>query len=293
MIAFRRILCPVDFSDGSRHALDHAVAIARWYGGTVAAVHVVHPIPYADPLMAGAIIFMPEDLDRTRQELAEFVTDETGTTPIDTAVVQGDATQTILKWAEDPPADLIVMGTHGRRGFERLILGSVTERVLRKASCPVLTVPPRAADAVPVGPVVFARILCPVDFTPASMKALAYAASLASETNSSLTVMHAVEPVPIYEPVVAGGVGVVNYEEIATRAMRARLHEAAPRGRFVHEVVVTGRPYRAILQQAQDDHSDLIVIGAHGSLADRIGFFGSTTNHIVREAACPVLSLRA
>jgi nucleotide-binding universal stress UspA family protein len=64
MIAFRHILCPVDFSEFSRHAVDHAVAIAHWYGGTVTALHVMHPIPYTDPLMASAIVFTPEDIER-------------------------------------------------------------------------------------------------------------------------------------------------------------------------------------------------------------------------------------
>ncbi len=292
-MTFRQILCPIDFSDCSRHALDHAVAIARWYGGTVTALHVVHPIPYADPLMASAIVFTAEDLERIRHELVQFVSDEVGRTPISTALVQANAVSGILGEAAELPADLIVLGTHGRGGFERLMLGSVTERILRKAACPVLTVPPRAADAVPAGPVAFKKILCAVDFSPASEKALAYAASLASESGAALTLVHVVEPLPIYEPVIAGGSGFFNYEELATEATRARLHEIAPRESRVREVVSTGRPYREILRHAREDGSDLIVIGVHGRAVDRIGFFGSTTNHIVREAACPVLSLRA
>ena len=89
-------------------------------------------------------------------------------------------------------ADLLVIGTHGRSGFERLVLGSVTEKVLRKASCPVLTVPKRLPDAVPVGPVLFKRILCPVDFSESSLHALSYAVSMAQEADGQLTVLHVV-----------------------------------------------------------------------------------------------------
>jgi nucleotide-binding universal stress UspA family protein len=87
-------------------------------------------------------------------------------------------------------ADLLVMGTHGRSGFEQLLLGSVTEKVLRKASCPVLTVPRRHPDAVPETPVLFKEILCPVDFSDCSMRALNHAMSLAQEADAHLTVLH-------------------------------------------------------------------------------------------------------
>ncbi len=292
-MTFRKILCPVDFSECSRHALDHAVAIARRSGGAVTALHAVLPVPYADPLMASAIVFTQDDLDRIRLELKNFVSDEVGRTPVATVLVQANSVPGILEHARELPADLIVMGTHGRGGFERLMLGSVTERILRKATCPVLTVPPRVADAVPAGPVVFKKILCAIDFSPASEKALAYATSLARESEAGLTLVHVVEPLPVYEPVVAGGTGFFNYEELATEATRARLHDIAPRDGRVREVVTTGKPYREILRHAHEEGSDLIVIGVHGRVVDRIGFFGSTTNHIVREAACPVLSLRA
>jgi nucleotide-binding universal stress UspA family protein len=292
MIAFRRILCPIDFSESSRHALDHAVEVARWYGGTITALHALQPIPYTDPLMAGALVFTPEDLERAGRDLAGFVKDEVGRTPVEPAVVQGAAAPVILEQARTLPADLVVLGTHGRSGFERFMLGSVTERVLRKAPCPVLTVPPRAADAVAVGPVVFNQILCGVDFSPASQKALAYAASLASESGAHLTVMHVVEPRPLYEPVAVGGGSYADVEAAATEAATARLRDVAPRVPRVTPVVATGKPYRVLLDRARADRSDLIVIGVHSGVADRVGFFGSTTNHIVRESACPVLSLR-
>jgi Universal stress protein family len=90
-------------------------------------------------------------------------------------VREGNAASEILTEATDMKADLPVMGTHGRSGFERLLLGSATEKLLREASCPVLTVPPRHADVVPATPVLFKRILCPVDFSDCSMLALNYA----------------------------------------------------------------------------------------------------------------------
>jgi nucleotide-binding universal stress UspA family protein len=273
MITFRRILCPIDFSDGARRALDHAVELARWYAGSITALHVLQPVPYTDPLMVGAIVFTPEDVERTAADLASFIAEEIGGITVGTSVLQGAPAAVIVEQARTLPADLIVIGTHGRRGFERFMLGSVTERVLRTAPCPVLTVPRGAADAVAVGPVVFRNIVCGVDFSPASTTALAYAASLAAESGARLTAIHVAE-------------------DLSPEAARLRLHEEVATEAAVTEVIATGKPYRAILDRAQSDGADLIVIGVHGALTERLGFFGSTTNHIVREAACPVLSLR-
>ena len=286
MVSFRHILCPVDFSEFSRHAFDHALTIAQWYGGTVTALHVAPVVPLADAALSPVVALPPVDLDQTVRELREFVKTEAGTTPIETIVIQGSTVRTIMEKAEALPADLIVLGTHGRTGFERLMLGSVTESVLRRATCPVLTVPPRAPDAMPLGPVIFRSILCATDFSLASEAAIAYAASLAREAQAALTIMHVVEHAPLYEPVVAGSV-----MESMRETSLVRVRELAPHGFKASHVVAEGKPYREILRRAADDHSDLIVIGVHSGLADRF-HVGSTTNHIVRGAACPVLSLR-
>ncbi|MGE0444411.1 MAG: universal stress protein [Vicinamibacterales bacterium] len=293
MIAFRRIICPIDFSESSRHALDHAVAIARWYGGAVTALHVLQPIPYTDPLMAGGLEYTAADVERTERDLARFVDEEIGSVmPIEIAVLQGVPALVIVEQARLLDADLIVLGTHGRRGFERFMLGSVAERVLRKASCPVLTVPARTPDAVGRGPVVFNQILCGVDFSPASAQALTYAASLARWSEARLTAMHVVEARPLYEPSALGASAFQNFEAEAVEAATGRLRDLVPRDVAVTEVIEVGKPYRALLDRCAADGSDLIVIGVHSGVSDRLGFFGSTTNHIVREATCPVLSLR-
>jgi nucleotide-binding universal stress UspA family protein len=169
MARIERILCPVDFSEGSRHAVDLALAIARWYNATVTALHVSPPIalaPYIDPLVHPLpLVRRPEDLENMRLQLALFVEQESGDFSITSVVTEGNIAGEIVRSAEKTRADLVIMGTHGRSGFQRLMLGSVTESVLRHASCPVLTVPPRAPDAVPVGPRLLRRILCAVDFS--------------------------------------------------------------------------------------------------------------------------------
>ena len=288
-------------SDGNRleAGSDNAFAIARWYGATVTGLHVIPLVPMSlRPTGDGPyppLVFGPDDLRHFKEALEAFMRESAADLPLDAEVVEGSVASEIVRIAEDLPADLLVVGTHGRSGFERLMMGSVTEKLLRKAPCPLLTVPRRTPDAV-TSPVLFRRILCPVDFSPSSLKALAFAESLAKEADAHLTVMHVIEPVPVFEPVVMGGPGGPPADADARAHARRRLTEAigpeARRYSHMAEVVMSGKPYREILREAQELQVDLIVLGAHslrfGALA-----FGSTANHVVREAACPVLTLRA
>ena len=300
MIDIKRILCPVDYSAHSRRAADYACAIARWYGATVTGLHVLEPIPPL--LLPGAtdglyppFAFTREDLEQFQTQLETFMRDCAGARPVEARVVEGGVSREIVRVAHEIPADLIVMGTHGRAGVDRVMLGSTTEKLLRKTPCPLLTVPAHAPDAVPV-PVLFRRILCAVDFSPSSLRALSFAESLAEEADARLCVMHVVEPPSVFAPVPMGASGgAVSAEEVRTGARR-RLEAAISREARVYshvaEVVTSGKPYRVILDEATEQASDLIVMGAHGGVLGALAF-GSTTNHVVREATCPVLTLRA
>jgi nucleotide-binding universal stress UspA family protein len=200
-------------------------------------------------------------------------------------------------------ADLLVIGTHGRTGFDRLVLGSVTEKVLRKAACPVLSVPRRAPDAVRAAPVVFKQILCPIDFSDSSMHALNYAMSLAQEADAHLTVLHVmvydlqVEAPEMYETVIADRrLSVTDFrtrcEEYSRERLRAAVPDTVRAYCIVETVLATGKPYREILRVAAEQQADLIVMAVRGRGAVDLTFFGSTTQHIVRQATCPVLTLR-
>jgi nucleotide-binding universal stress UspA family protein len=307
MLEIRRILCPIDFSDYSRHALDHAVAIARWYESTITAMHVfsVGPVAAYAPGMPGfqSIALTPADRDQLLVEMERFIeTASTPEIPIEAIIREGDTASEILSQATDLDADLLVMGTHGRSGFERLLLGSITEKVLRKATCPLLTVPRRHPDAVPASPVLFKQILCPVDFSDGSMRALNYAMSLAQEADAHLTVVHVMahglEFTPdLYDTVIADErLSLADYRTRREEDARQRLKEAIPEAVAaycrVDTMVASGKPDREILRIAAERQTDLIVIGVQGRGAADLMFLGSTTNHVVREATCPVLTLR-
>lgn len=305
MIEIRRILCPIDFSDVSRSALDHALAIAHWYESSVSLLHVAAIVPTADSWpghsFPPSMILTAGDREAVLTSMRQFASiDSTSTIPVQYEIAEGGAAPEILAKAEAIRADLIVLGTHGRSGFERLVLGSVAEKVLRKAASPVLSVPPHVAGTTGARGL-FTRILCAVDFSDCSMRALNYATSLAQEADARLTVVHVVELVPqlpaeLHETTLAGPRSLQEYISAAEIDARERLKEAVPdavrANCTVDTVVVRGKSYREILRIAAEQQSNLIVIGIHGRGALDLMFFGSTAQHVVRQASCPVLTLR-
>ena len=152
MVEIRHILCPIDFSDTSRHALEHAVAIAKWYGSHITALHVMNPAFLPEPPILFADFSGPVPTEADRAALQMRLRDwlqlaSAAGLQTDVRLEEGKPAPHVLGCATSLPADLIVMGTHGRGGFERFMLGSVAEKVVRNAACPVLTVPPPAVTA--------------------------------------------------------------------------------------------------------------------------------------------------
>lgn len=298
-ITLERILCPVDFSDFSRRALAHALALARWYEARVEVLHVVALEPaavyaeYPGPMGLESVSAGP-----LSAELDRFVEPyRSRDVAIETSLQEGHIVNQILHEARAMPADLIVIGSHGRGGFERFVLGSVTEKVLRKATCRVLTVPPRVEGAPHEGPVVFSRILCPVDFSPSSIKALDYALSVAEEAGAELFVLHAIEGLHGEALTAYPDFNVARFVEQTESEALARLRQAIPDEARTwctpHELVASGKAYEEILRVARERDIHLIVIGVHGRSAVNLMLFGSTTHQVVRQATCPVITLRA
>jgi nucleotide-binding universal stress UspA family protein len=299
MLQINRILCPVDFSEFSQHALDHAIAIARTYGSCITVLNVFPIAIPADPF-AGLAGFQPVTLEESQQEqliayVKEFASREAGY-PLHCVVREGaDVHAEILAAAAEIDPDLIVMGTHGRSGFQHLALGSVAEKVLRKANCPVLTVPPKTPDAVPAGPLLYRRVMCGIDFSECSLLALEYAQSVATRFKGRLDVVTVVQPIPSWEstPTRAIYPDLINgLQADAKKRLDELLSESKAHGAKVEGIVAVGTPHHEIVRLAAERNTELIVLGVHGhGVVDRI-MFGSTSNHVVREARCPVLTVR-
>lgn len=292
-----RILCPIDLSDNSQHAVTHAVLLARWYGASITALHVCNPIviPSTDFVVVGGGMPPPltetEIADVEREVLARFA--PRSSVDVDVLVQSGHPARQILECAGALRADLIVIGTHGASGFEHLLLGSVTEKVLRKAICPVLTVPPHARTTSKLP---FRRLVCPVDFSDSSLAALDFALSLAQQGEAELTILHVCEWRLEDEPLTNRPISVPEFRPQLERDLSEKLlglipdavrNWCRPTIRIAH-----GKAYREILGVAAEDQADLIVMGVQGRNALDVMLFGSTTNQVVRRATCPVLTLR-
>jgi len=298
MIEIARILCPVDFSKPSRAALEAALTLARWYGAQVSVPHVVQvalpPAPFAaEPPFVLTPALHADTLDHLHQFIAEC---SPGAVPVSASALAGAPVAEILGLADSLPADLIVIGTHGRSGFEHLLMGSVAERVLRKAACPVCTVREADASRPHTPPAPFQNVLCAVDFSPAAGNALAYALSVAQESGGRLTLVHAQDwPLDVRASEVLGADAARYQRQLHDRAARELAAAVPAEARTwcrIEEVVSIGRPHEVVLQTARDMAADLIVMGVHGRFGLDLHVLGSTTDRVVREAACPVLTVR-
>jgi nucleotide-binding universal stress UspA family protein len=279
---FQNILFATDFSACSLSALPYARAIAERYGSTVHVVHVLGPDPIMGPL--GVPIPDPE----VENESARCRLDQ---------VMQSDAckgllcTQTIqrgLVWdvvARLVPAlqvDLIVLGTHGRRGLSHFVLGSVAEQVFRHATCPVMTVGPEVHKERPA-PGKLTAVLYATDFSPASRHAFDYALSLARTSQAKLTLLHVLHSADI----------ALTFDEAFAEA-KWKLSELMPKEPDLnHEVlVVLGKVGEMILSVAKDTAADLIVMGAHHGRSMASHMPWAVAHQVVCHAPCPVLTIR-
>jgi nucleotide-binding universal stress UspA family protein len=292
--SFERILCPIDFSDISRHALSHAAAIAHWYEARLTLLYVFVNLPALD---LPPVVLEDSDRERLLGQMREFAAGVSRDVKVDCLLQEERLVHdAILAQADATHADLLVLGTHGRSGFQRLFLGSVTEKVMRKAKCPTLIVPPRAADIAADAPVQFHRIVCPIDFSEGSLAALEYAINLAEEGDGHLTLLHVTElPAALTQEPYVIEEEIARMRESSVNA-RHKLADLIPENAraycAIDTAVVEGRAYREILSRASEKKADLIVMGVHGRGALDLLLFGSTTHHVIRAAACPVLIVR-
>jgi len=303
VISYDRILCPIDFSDTSTRALTYAMAIAAWYQAELEVLHVVAPVhrPPSEVAAIGGdagLEFHAVSRDEVLAEIRRFVQAAGGTTgfTMEPVTLEGRVHEVIVSRAEARSVDLLVMGTHGRSGFHRLLLGSVTEKVVRTARCPVLTVPPTARpltkESAPLR-----KFLCPIDYSPSSLKALRYALEFGRLSGGEVTVLHALEYMEPDELCQHVDAGVRRSRQEIVDGARRRLHTQLmdePRTWCeIREVVAIDRAYKEILRRAADGGADLIVMGAQGSGGMELMLYGSNTQNVVRAATCPVFTVQA
>ena len=302
-MGIRHILCPVDLSRTSLRALRRAAALAGWYGSALTAFYVD-----ATPPMENAADF--EDFapaapshrteaarsSRALQDVCLFI--RRAACAPDVAVVVEESTHiehAIVEAARRLSADLIVMGSHGRAGMKRRLPGSITEHVLRAATCPVMVVPPH--DDVPPSTVSFEHIVCAIDFADSPLAALSWALSLAQVADARLSLLHVIDVPPelcAWAPTTHDDFDELN---AAIRAdilssLRALVPQGAASFCSVETATSSGAPGHAILRFASERQADLIVMAARRHRVVERCPFGSKTSDVVCGSTCPVLTVR-
>jgi len=285
MIQIKNILCPVDFFPASLKAYEYALKLAANYHAGVTALHVVStivPTAYDFPLnlseFAGAMQKQARvDLARLGKKAEKL------RVPFRSEVVIGSIDAEIHKALKRTKADFVVMGTHGRRGLERWILGSEADRMLRSCPVPLLTIS-AAKGARPVPPAI-RSILVTTDFSAGTTEALKYAFSFAQECQARITLLHVVDQVTA-----ASSLTPVLPTIDAIRRQLEKLVPAEARPWCdVKTRVEVGVPYNTISAVQKSEKADLLVMNVHGKgLLDR-ALLGSTAERVIRAAVCPVL----
>lgn len=285
MVTIKKILCPVDFFPASDAAVTYAAGLAANYDAEIHLLHVITPVAatvYEYAFDASEIVKSMEKSAAQEMEKLAVNLKNAGVV-VRTELRIGDVYDEIKLAIDLVKPDLIAMGTHGRRGFERWFMGSTTEKLLRHSPVPLVTI--NAAGQKIFGTPRFSRILVTTDFSEGTPDALAYAFSVAQENESRITLLHVVHDVSVD---ISG-----KYQDSLLKGVRKQLDEMVPaEARNWCDIVTrveTGVPYRMILRTIEDEKIDLLVMNIHGKgMLDR-ALLGSAAERVVRAASCPVM----
>ena len=288
MPPFKNILAATDFSDTAAQALRYALHFARHDG---AEVHIVHVEEVTDD-------YYEQDKalrERVEGQMADLLAaTDVGDLRTEHVVLHGEEIEVALTdYADEIAADLVVIGTHGRRGLRRLVMGSVAEKIVRKAKRPVLTV--REREGTPPEPHV-QHVLLPLDFSESSLRAIPYAKDLAARYGARLTALHAFDdvdlpgfygdfpnPLPVAAPEI---------EEKVRGTLREAVEAAAGSDVPAEFIVGRGAAPNVIVDEAKNRAVDLIMMASHGHSGVERLLLGSVSEHVLRAAPCPVLLVR-
>lgn len=281
-VSLRNVLFATDFSTASMQALPYATGIARRFDSKLWIAHLVPPENYPSGFNS------VEEAGRAACREAELKMSSLVNSPpcgslvCEAMVGNGDIWIGLSAFMSRNATDLLVMGTIGRTGIRKFMLGSLAEEAMRESRCPVLTVGPESHPPEEIG---FRQILYATDFSADSLAAAPYALVFSKNYSSRLSMVHALEGLP-ESPYLDS--------QMATVQLRDLVPQRVNLGREPEIIVEMGSPADVILKAADDTGSDLIVIGARGAgaLPRLASHFGSVAHKIVCRALCPVLTVR-
>jgi nucleotide-binding universal stress UspA family protein len=282
-ISFKNILLLTDLTPASQAAFSYAVALARHFDARLYPAHVV--VPFLSPELEAprTPTLLEELVTEKRHELVERVRN-TGTSY--TALVSQDAIEQVVpKWINEHGIDLIVMGTHGRKGMDRFLLGSTAEEIFRNVTCPVLTLGPHVTQH-PRGELEFKRILAAVSLTKEAEPAVTYALSFAQEREAAITLLHVLPDDIEHDPDPSAVAG------FARHKLEKLVPPETDLAQTPEFLVLEGNPAKGILDVARREQPDLIVLGLARQKKTPTHFRRGIAYRVISEAACAVLTIR-
>ncbi|MFZ2491309.1 MAG: universal stress protein [Thermoanaerobaculia bacterium] len=279
--SYDRILVPTDMSEFADLTIRYAAAIQQQLGSKVTLLYAdetFFPVDVLEIPLGYYLENSPETKARIEQRLRDYAEQHLPGIPCETVVAQDAPARAIVHAARDLNASLVVMGTHGRTGWRRALLGSVAESVLHDIDRPLITVTPAMLSPEKIRPI--RTILCPVNFTYIARESLHHARAMAEAFSADLVVVY-----------VAEGVDAPQIPEVET----AFSHWVAPmmhgHVQYRLSVVDDGNPAERVLETAQEVEADLLVIGAQHKFFSDATVIGTTTQRITRFARCPVMTV--
>ena len=287
-----RLLLATDCSAEARRAQEVAVFLAKTCRAGLDILSVLEAPPGMDPDYQVNQLYL-DQLHKEASTVVDRVVSEAGERGVETKarITRGIPVQQINETARELKSDLVVMGTRGRTGLAHVLLGSTAEGVVRGAPCPVLTVRSVSKGSPPVG---ITRILVSVDFSDCSLEALEYTIQTARQFAASVTILHVIEPASYGLDFTLSHAGDVRK---TTNALEKRLGEFTAlfkeQGISARHVLQSGAPGNAILDGARTAEADLIVMGTHGRRGFSHLVSGSVAEAVLRQAACPVLTVKS
>ncbi len=286
MIPPKHILVATDYGPPSERALETAAALATRFRAELTVVHVIEDSAYAFPFPApkGVREAAQSRLDETVAGLRARMLHASG------VLREGTAWSEICACTEELSPDLAVIGSQGRRGLPRFVVGSVAERVVRLSPAPVLTIHPTDHVAILDGGMDrFRSILVPTDFSEASQRAVDVGVELAREFDASLTLLH-VHELPSYAYAIPDEVA-ERAEALARRELEQRLAQARARLPKADAIMRTGVPWQVILDVARERGADLLALSTRGRHGLQRVLIGSVAEKVVRLSPVPVLTM--
>ena len=282
-VHFRNILFTTDFSDYSQQALPYAANLARKFGSSVYLCHVVTPSQLVIGAPEAAPYLYEAQRNRGADELADMARfPEFKGLKTRTILASGLFEDELLRVVNENQIDLIVVGTHGRTGIRRLVLGSAAEQICRIATCPVLTIGP---DASMNEESAFRRILIPTDFSEESTQILPCVLDIAREYNAGITFVHVI---PLDA---AANINARLLAEDARRTLKRAFGKDC-REHSPQFLIEFGHPAEAILRAATETRADLIAMGIRHAFAPGIHLRSGVAYQVMARASCPVLTCR-